>query len=218
MRAVLIGPPGAGKRTYATYFREKYCIPHISISDLLEGGASRSASFEVEASASSSELALSDIAVEVVKRELKGVDPSAGFLLSGYPRTLEEAKSLEQIVEIDIAIYVHAPLEVVIERLNYKYICPKCRRVYNSKYRPPKNNLKCDYDGVDLLRGTEDPELVKRKYRLYFEELKPIIEYYRRRKLLVEVDNSSSGDEGIKVLEKLLVEKGLLRREACTEK
>ncbi|MEM1825394.1 MAG: hypothetical protein QXX35_01410, partial [Desulfurococcaceae archaeon] len=129
-----------------------------------------------------------------------------------------QTKALDNFLKIDVAIYIYAPLNIAIERLSYRYICPVCGRIYNLKYVPPKNDLKCDLDNSDLIRRADDNHnVIKYRYELYLKESKPIIEYYRARKLLIEIDNSGSSYENIKLLEKILVEKSILKTKPCRE-
>ncbi|MEM1675625.1 MAG: nucleoside monophosphate kinase [Desulfurococcaceae archaeon] len=220
MKAVLFGPPGSGKGTYAQYFKGKYCIPHLSIGDILREEVAKNSEIGRIARKyiEKGELVPDDIVIEIVINKLKNIDLKQGFILDGYPRTLNQAKALDNFLKIDVAIYIYAPLNIAIERLSYRYICPVCGRIYNLKYVPPKNDLKCDLDNSDLIRRADDNHnVIKYRYELYLKESKPIIEYYRARKLLIEIDNSGSSYENIKLLEKILVEKSILKTKPCRE-
>lgn len=221
MKAVFLGPPGAGKSTLAGYFSRKYCIPYISTGDLFRAEISRNTELGRIAKQyiDKGELVPDDIVIELVKRELKKIDRSRGFILDGYPRTLKQAEALEEIAPIDVAIYVYIPVEIAIDRLATRYICPVCGRIYNLKYYPPKNDLQCDFDGIKLVRRSDDdPDVIRYRYKIYQEQTAPVVEYYRRINKLIEVDNSGSSDETIKLLEKILLERGLLKLEPCSER
>lgn len=220
MKTVLIGPPGSGKGTYAQYFREKYCIPHISTGDILREEVARNTEISrvVKTYIDRGELVPDDIVIKIILNKLEITNLERGFILDGYPRTIKQAEALDNFVKIDIAIYIYASLDVINERLSYRYICPKCGKIYNLKYIPPKNNLKCDLDNSELIRRTDDnPSITKHRYELYLKESKPILDYYRRKKLLIEIDNSSSSSENIKLLEKILIERNILKLKPCRE-
>jgi len=220
LKAVVIGPPGAGKGTYAHYLSLKYCIPHISIGDVFRSEIRKGTPLGmlIKEYVDKGDLVPDDIVINLVKKRLEQPDTEQGFLLDGYPRTLKQAIALDEFTEIDAAIYVYAPLEVVVERLRNRYVCPVCGRSYNLLFNPPKNDLKCDLDGATLVRRRDDePEVVIHRYRLYYEVTQPVIDYYRERRKLVEVDNSGSARLGVKILEKILVDSGILRLKPCRE-
>lgn len=220
MKIVLLGPPGAGKGTYASYFREKYCIPHISTGDIFREEVAKGTELgrKIKEYLDKGLLVPDDMVIEVVKQRLSQPDCKKGFILDGFPRTLYQAKALDQITKIDAAIHLYVPLEVSIDRLSNRLICPKCNRIYNLKYNPPKNDLRCDYDGERLIRRSDDtPEVIKKRYRIYYETFGPIIQYYREKGILIEFDNTIGSDIGRKKLEEILKEKGILRIEPCRE-
>ncbi|MEM4433203.1 MAG: nucleoside monophosphate kinase, partial [Desulfurococcaceae archaeon] len=146
MKAVIIGPPGAGKGSVAEYFKSKYCIPHLSTGDVFRAEISRETELGRIAKTyiDRGELVPDDIVIEIVKKTLSQMDLSRGVILDGYPRTLKQAEALDSFLEIDVAIYVYIPEEVAIERLSNRYVCPICNKIYNLKFNPPKNDLTCD--------------------------------------------------------------------------
>lgn len=220
VKIVLFGPPGAGKGTYAQYFRDKYCIPHISTGDIFREEIAKNTELGRTAKTyiDRGELVPDNIVIEVILNKLKNTDLSRGFILDGYPRTVRQAEALDSFTKIDAAVYVYASIDTIIERLKYRYICPVCGRIYNLKYIPPRNNLKCDYDNQELVRRSDDnPDVIKYRYVLYIKETKPILDYYRRKRLLIEIDNSGSSGENIRLLEKILIEKNILRVKPCRE-
>ncbi len=220
MRIVLLGPPGAGKGTYASYFKEKYCIPHISTGDIFREEVAKGTELgkKIKEYLDKGLLVPDEIVIEVVRKRLSQPDCQRGFILDGFPRTINQAKALDQMTKIDAVIHLYVPLEVSIDRLSNRYICPKCNRIYNLKYNPPKNDLKCDYDGTPLIRRSDDtPEVIKKRYEIYYQTFKPILEYYREKGILIEFDNTIGSDIGKKKLEELLKEKGILKIEPCKE-
>ncbi|OYT39614.1 MAG: adenylate kinase [Desulfurococcales archaeon ex4484_58] len=219
MKLVFIGAPGAGKGTYAQYLREKYCIPHISTGDIFREEIAKGSELgrRVKEYIDRGELVPDDIVIEVVKKRLNQPDTRNGFILDGFPRTLNQARALDEIVVIDAVIYLNVSEEVAVKRLSGRRICPVCGRVYNIYYEPkPRNDEKCDYDGAQLIMREDDrPEIVRNRYRVFHETFKPIIDYYRNKGLLIEVDSNRSIREVMPELEELLKKKGILRIKPC---
>ncbi|MEZ0394741.1 MAG: adenylate kinase [Desulfurococcaceae archaeon] len=218
MRVVLIGPPGAGKGTYASYFKEKYCIPHISTGDIFRAEIERGSELGrlVKQYVDRGELVPDEIVIEVVRRRLSEPDVQRGFMLDGFPRTLRQAEALDSFAKIDAAIHIYIDVEEAVRRLSGRYVCPVCGRVYNLTYNPPKEDLKCDYDGAQLVRRSDDePDVIRNRYNIYYKTFNPIIDYYKRKRILIEVDNTPGSDKGIPLLEKVLIDRGILRPEPC---
>jgi len=218
LKAVIIGPPGAGKGSVAEYFKSKYCIPHLSTGDVFRAEISRETELGRIAKTyiDRGELVPDDIVIEIVKKTLSQMDLSRGVILDGYPRTLKQAEALDSFLEIDVAIYVYIPEEVAIERLSNRYVCPICNKIYNLKFNPPKNDLTCDQDGAKLYRRSDDePDIVRERYRVYYQQSKAVIDYYRSKRKLVEVDNSQNLEFTIGILEKILISNGILKLKPC---
>ncbi len=221
MRLVFIGAPGAGKGTYAQYLREKYCIPHISTGDIFREEIARETELgkKVKEYVDRGELVPDDIVIEIIKKRLSQPDTRNGFILDGFPRTLEQARALDKIVVIDAVIYLNVSEEVAVKRLSGRRICPVCGRVYNIYYEPkPKNDEVCDYDGAKLIRRKDDdPEIVRNRYKVFHKTFEPIIKYYRDKGLLIEVDSNRSIKEVMPELEEVLKKKGILRIKPCRQ-
>jgi adenylate kinase len=220
LKLILIGPPGAGKGTYSEYFTKKYCIPHISTGDIFRAEVSKGTELglKVKEYLDRGELVPDEIVVEVVRRRLSEPDTRRGFILDGFPRTIRQAQELDKITAIDAAVHIYISEEEAVRRLSNRYVCPVCGRVYNLTFNPPKNDLTCDVDGAKLVRRSDDePEVIRRRYQVYYQTFTPIIEYYREKKLLIEIDNTIGSDKGIPLLEKILVEKKIIRVEPCVK-
>jgi len=218
VKAVFLGPPGAGKGTYASYFRLKYCIPYIASGDVFREEVAKDSELGrvVKKYIDRGELVPDDIAIEIVLNKLKSIDKSRGFILDGFPRTIPQARALDDFIEIDVAVYIYIPVETAVERLSTRYICPACGRIYNLRYKPPRNDLRCDYDNAELVRRSDDdPLIIRRRYELYYQLTKPVIDYYRDRRILIEVDNSLESRIGIKMLEERLIASKILKLEPC---
>ncbi len=214
MRLVFIGPPGIGKGTYASMLSKKYGIPHISTGDIFREEIAKGTELgkKVKEYVEKGLLVPDDIVIEVVRRRLSQPDCRRGFILDGFPRTLRQAEELEKITTIDAAILFEAPLEVIIERVSGRLVCPKCGAVYHIKWRPPKTPGICDVCGSQLVRRKDDePEVVRRRYELYLQTFTPIIEFYRRKGLLIEIDASREAEEVVADLEHILKQRGILK-------
>lgn len=218
MRIVLLGPPGAGKGTFAKYFSKKYCIPHISTGDIfraeIEKGTKlgRRAKEFIERGL----LVPDNIVIEIVRKRLNEPDTVNGFILDGFPRTIVQAKALDEFTTIDAAVYIYVPMEVAVERLSSRYICPKCGRIYNLKFNPPKKDMICDDDKTPLVRRRDDePEVIRRRYEIYYQTFQPIIDFYSSRNKLIKIDNTIGSMKAIPLLEKILIEKHILKLKPC---
>ena len=214
MKLVFIGPPGIGKGTYAKAISQKYGIPHISTGDIFREEIAKGSELgrKVKEYVDKGLLVPDEIVVEVVRKRLSQPDCAKGFILDGFPRTLKQAEALDRITRIDAVLLFNAPLEIIIERVSGRRICPNCGAIYHIKWRPPKTPDICDVCGARLIRRhDDDPEVVRRRYEIYLETFTPIIEYYRRKGLLVEVDASHEAEKVIMEIERILKSLGLVR-------
>ena len=214
MKLVFIGPPGIGKGTYAKAISQKYGIPHISTGDIFREEIAKGSELgrKVKEYVDKGLLVPDEIVIEVVKKRLSQPDCARGFILDGFPRTLKQAEALDQITRIDAVLLFNAPLEIIIERVSGRRICPNCGAIYHIKWRPPKTPDVCDVCGAKLIRRRDDePDVVRRRYEIYLETFTPIIEYYRRKGLLVEVDASHEAERVVMEIERILKSLGLVK-------
>ena len=205
---VLLGPPGVGKGTYAKELSRRLGIPHISTGDIFREAVKKKTplGLKVKEYLDKGLLVPDDIVNEVVRQRLSMNDCRKGFILDGYPRTLAQAKALNQMTRVDAALYFTAPKEVIIERVSGRRICPKCGAIYHVKNIPPKKPGICDVCGTPLIQRDDDkPEVVEKRLKVYHETMKPVIDYYREKGLLIEIDASEPSVEKIvlKALEEL---------------
>lgn len=221
MRIVMIGAPGAGKGVYAQYFRDKYCIPHISTGDIFREEIAKNTELgqKVKYYVERGLLVPDEIVIEVVKKRLEQPDTANGFILDGFPRTINQARALDEIARIDAVIHLLVSEEVAVRRLSGRRVCPVCGRVYNIYYEPkPKYDEQCDYDGAKLVaRKDDEPEVVRERYRVFYETFKPVIDYYKQARRLIEVNADKSLSEVLPVLELILVNNGILKIKPCKE-
>jgi adenylate kinase len=214
MRLIFIGPPGIGKGTYAKMISQKYGIPHISTGDIFREEIAKGSELglKVKQYVEKGLLVPDEIVIEVVRKVLERPECRKGFILDGFPRTIEQAKALDDMTKIDVVFLFEAPVEVIIERVSGRLICPKCGAIYNISWKPPKTPGICDVCGTPLIRRKDDePEVVRTRYQVYKQTFAPVIDYYRRKGILVEIDASRDAREVVADVEKILREKRLIK-------
>lgn len=192
-----MGAPGAGKGTQATMLSEMLGIPHVSSGDLFRDNLKRETPLGLQAKGymEKGELVPDDVTIAMVRDRLSQQDCNEkGAILDGFPRTVEQARSLASVLEqdgkkIDIVIYIEVPEKELIERLTGRRICRDCQAVYHMIFNPPKVDGKCDACGGELYQRADDqPETVKNRLTVYFEQTMPLIDFYRGKNLLQTVD------------------------------
>jgi adenylate kinase len=187
---VLLGPPGSGKGTYASILTKKLNIPHISTGDLVREEIKAGTKLGKEAAeyVNRGELIPDEKILEILKNRVSKQDCVKGFILDGYPRTLKQAEDLNKAAEVDVAVNLNVPDEVIIERLAYRLTCRKCGAIYNEKTLKPKKPGVCDKCGGQLYKREDDePEVIKERLRVYKEKTQPLIDFYKNKGFLVEV-------------------------------
>jgi len=186
MNLIIFGPPGAGKGTYAAKLAEKFCIRAIATGDIFRAEVKSGSALgkKVADYLQSGKLVPDEIVNEVLRNWLNKPDSSQGFILDGYPRTVEQAKALDAMTHIDAIINLAVSEQVVVERLSNRRICRSCGAIYNIKYSPkPKVDSKCDKCGSELYQREDDkPEVIRERLRVYEKQTQPLIRYYKMRK------------------------------------
>jgi adenylate kinase len=197
---VLLGAPGAGKGTQAAYLEEVLGIPHVSSGDLFrenlrnETGLGKLARSYMD----KGELVPDEVTIAMVKERLARPDCAGGAVLDGFPRTIAQAQALDEILaetgrRVGIVPYIKVPDDVLLARLAGRWTCRQCEAVYHELFNPPKIAGKCDVCGGELYQRADDtPETQRRRIEVYFQQTTPLIEYYRDRGLLVEIDGAQS--------------------------
>ncbi|MHB1004461.1 MAG: adenylate kinase [Chloroflexota bacterium] len=201
MYVVLLGAPGAGKGTQAKVMSGRMRLPHVASGDLFrENLASNTRLGQlVRPYVESGQLVPDNITTEMVVERLMRPDCARGAILDGYPRTVDQARSLDtalgrQGLRVDKALYIEVAPEELVRRLSARWICRGCQTPYHETENPPKVKGVCDACGGELYQRVDDaPETVKRRLNVYFDQTAPLIEYYRDANVLVAVD----GQQGI---------------------
>ncbi len=203
MNVVFLGPPGAGKGTQAVDLAREFSIPHISTGEILRE--------EIKARTELGKLAQSlindghlvpdDVMIGVIRNRLKKEDARNGFILDGFPRTTPQAEKMDEILgelgmKLDAVIYLEAPEEVIVQRLGGRRVCKKCGKNYHIVNIPPQKEGICDQCGVELYQRKDDqPEAIHERLLVYQEKTAGLVNYYRDRGMLTEVDAGVAREE-----------------------
>ena len=212
MNIVFLGPPGAGKGTQAKRITEKYGIPQISTGDMFREHLSKGTELGKKAKEymEKGQLVPDEIVLSMVEERLKQADCERGFILDGFPRTVAQAEALDEMLakwgkKIDYAIAIEVPDEVLVERLTGRRTCKKCGMMYHIKFKPPKEENKCDVCGGELYQRPDDnEETVRNRLKVYYESTAPLIEYYEKKGVLHRIDGQGSIEEIFERIVKVL--------------
>jgi len=191
MRIVIFGPPGSGKGTYAMLLKDQLGIPHISTGDLVREEIHNKTplGMEIEKYSNAGKLVPDEVITEILKKRLT-LDLSKGFILEGYPRSINQAKQLENISKIDVVINLVVPDRVIVERLSARVQCKNCGTIYNERSLKPRVTGKCDKCGGELFKRADDqPTVILERLKIYKETSAPVVDFYRTRKLLKDIRN-----------------------------
>ncbi|MHB1133404.1 MAG: adenylate kinase [Chloroflexota bacterium] len=196
MFVVLLGAPGAGKGTQAQVLSEKLDLAHVASGDLFRANLSNNTRLGQLAKPyiENGQLVPDDITTAMVVERLQQADCAAGALLDGYPRTVAQARSLDQALaergwHLDRAVYIKVPNEELVRRLSGRWICRQCQTPYHEVAKPPRVAGVCDVCGGELYQRSDDTvETVQKRLRVFAEQTEPLVDYYAQAGLLVEVD------------------------------
>lgn len=187
----MFGPPGVGKGTITEMIKEEMDIAHISTGDLLREAVKNKTELGLQAKSymDSGDLVPDSIVLSLLKERITRCN---GYILDGFPRDIEQAEALEKEgIKIDKVIDLKAPDETVIDRIASRRICSNCKAVYNLLFMKPKEENKCDLCQGELIQREDDkPESVKHRLEVYHKKTQPLIDFYRNKGLLIEIDAS----------------------------
>jgi adenylate kinase len=200
---IFVGAPGAGKGTQASVIARKMNLVHIASGDLFRQALEQETELGIQARSYMEKGALvpDEITIQMVLERMSAPGSEAGVILDGFPRNLEQAEALDKALAqqnkaIDKVVYIKVPEEELVKRLSGRWICRQCQSVYNIKNSPPEVEGKCDKCGGELYqRPDDDAETVKKRLVVFFNQTEPLIDYYTKRDMLLEIEGQGNIDE-----------------------
>lgn len=195
MKALIFGPPGAGKGTYSSRLQIKLGVDVIATGDIFREAVKENSDLgrKVKSFVEKGLLVPDDVVIEVLKQRVAKVPKGKGFILDGFPRTLDQAKALDAITPIDVVLLLDVPDWIIIERLSSRRICRSCGTVYNTRFLKPKVEGVCDKCGGELYQRSDDnPEVIKKRLDVYKQQTIPLLEYYRKKQVPFIVSEAKS--------------------------
>ena len=203
MNLLLFGAPGTGKGTQSTFLISHYQLFHISTGDLFRKALREKTPLGLKAQSymDRGELVPDSVVIALIEQVLVDVKSYKGFILDGFPRTLAQAESLASLLSnmslsLDKVLYLNVPEEILVERIVGRRVAEKSGHVYHIKFNPPKKEGICDKSGEKLIHRNDDKEeVVTQRLKAYKEQTAPLIEYYRKKNILFELDGCGSPAE-----------------------
>ena len=214
MKIIMLGAPGAGKGTQAKRIAEKYLIPHISTGDIFRANIKNGTELGKKAKTYMDQglLVPDELVVDLVVDRLKRDDCANGCVLDGFPRTIPQAEALDEALaaigqSVDYAINVEVPDQNIVNRMSGRRACVNCGATYHVVYAPTEVENICDVcQGELILRDDDKPETVQKRLNVYHEQTQPLIDYYTKKNILVEVDGTVDIDDVFAAIVKVLGE------------
>lgn len=213
MNVIFLGPNGAGKGTQAKLLQEREGLPQISTGDILRRAMTDPES-ELGQTArrfvDRGELVADDIMIEIIEARLREPDTARGFVLDGFPRTLAQARALDEILAaagrtVDAVVSFEAGPETIVRRLSGRRVCRAAGHIYHVDLQPPKVSGRCDVDGSELYQREDDHEdTVRHRLDVYRRQTEPLIEYYGNRGILETVNAEAGVEEMYRALTEIL--------------
>lgn len=198
MNIVMLGPPGSGKGTQTAYIVGEHTIPHIATGDILRAEIKHQTDLGKRAKSftDAGELVPDDLVCEIIRKRIKQPDAAGGFVLDGFPRTLNQARELDAIARIDHVILINVPDDELVKRLAGRRVCGKCGATYHVEANPPKQEGVCDTCGGGLIQRKDDNEdTIRKRLAVYHNQTEQLIQYYREQELLRDIDGSNTIEE-----------------------
>ncbi len=198
MNLMVFGAPGAGKGTQAKFLVQKYNIPQISTGDMLRSAIAQKTDMGLEAKKymDAGELVPDETIIGIIKDRLEEDDCKNGFILDGFPRTITQAKALDELMKssgkkLDFVLSFDVPDELIIQRIAGRRVCPKCGASYHVEFNPPKTQDICDACGSKLIiRKDDNADTVKNRLLNYHSQTSPLIDFYKDMGVFVRIDGS----------------------------
>jgi adenylate kinase len=203
VRLVLVGPPGAGKGTQAQFIAEHLQVPKISTGDIFRANVGQGTELGLLAKSymDRGDLVPDDVTIDMVRLRLAEPDAVHGFLLDGFPRTVPQAQTLDDMlaaagVKLDVVLELVVDQDEVIRRLSGRRTCRTCNHIWHLEFDPPADEGICDLDGGELYQRDDDkPETIANRLEVYDKDTAPLVNYYAERGLLIGVDATGPVDD-----------------------
>ncbi len=212
MRLIFIGPPGSGKGTQAKRLASRFAIPHISTGDMLREAVAGGTELGKEAAKimAAGNLVPDDVMIGMIRERLAKADARKGFILDGFPRTIEQAEKLDGLMsgngnEPVRVLQLLVPDEAIVKRIALRRTCSQCGAIYHLENQPPAKDSVCDRCGAEVVARPDDTEeAVRKRLDAFHRQTAPVAEYYDSKKLLKKVDGVGPADSVFERIEKTL--------------
>ncbi len=199
MKITIMGPPGGGKGTQAEILREKLSIPHISTGAIIRSAIREKTELGkvAEDYIANGQLVPDKLVIDMVSKRLSEKDCENGYILDGFPRTLPQADAMDEIgIELDYALNLLVSDEVIVDRLSGRRECKACAAPYHVKFNPPEKEGVCDKcGGVLITRADDVPDTIRQRLSVYHSETEPLVDFYNKKAVLVNVTGRDSIEE-----------------------
>lgn len=209
---VFLGPPGVGKGTQAALVAQRNSISHVSSGDLFREAVKSGGEVGklLKSYMDKGLLVPDEVTIKMIMQKLESLGDKSDFILDGFPRTLEQAKALDQAMEkknqsLKSAVLIEAPREELIQRLSGRWICRQCQAPYHLQNNPPEVSGRCDKCGGELYQRDDDKvETVEKRLEIYYSQSQPLFDYYQHRGKLIKVDGSKSLEDVYRAVEVII--------------
>ena len=200
LNLILLGPPGSGKGTQGERLQEDFRLPYYATGDILRAAVSEGTELGKTAKAfmDKGDLVPDEVIIGVIGERVENPEAADGFILDGFPRTLEQAQALDQALgpqSVDKALYIEVTDEELVKRLSGRWLCRNCQAPYHMTNNPPQHPGSCDHCGGELYQRADDTEeTVRKRIEVYLDQTAPLIDYYAKASKLIRVDGEQDID------------------------
>ena len=213
MNVIFLGPNGAGKGTQAKLLQEREGLPQVSTGDILRRAMADPDSplgTTARRFINRGELVPDDVMIEIIEARLREPDTTRGFVLDGFPRTIAQARALDDLLQaaghaVDAVVYFEARPDTIVRRLSGRRLCRAAGHIYHVEFQPPVVEGRCDIDGSELYQREDDrEETVRHRLSVYRRQTEPLVDYYRGRGILETIDAEADVEEVYRALTEIL--------------